>query len=175
MISGEIRVNGIPAGRLEETETGFQFQYYRETAQQRKLPAVSLTLPKRTEPHESPVLFPFFAGLLTEGVAMQLQCRMLKLDEDDLFGPKTGRRTSAVVRKEKETLGAPRYDQVASFRPICGLLGHVDRQRPCGDRLAGKLDAMDRSIPRGRLDVVRRRATVRVPANRHGCHPVREC
>lgn len=87
MRQGEIRVNGIPAGLLEETTTGFQFHYYRDYAQQRNLPAVSLTLPKSVyKTYESPVLFPFFAGLLTEGVAMQLQCRMLKLDEDDLFG-----------------------------------------------------------------------------------------
>lgn len=87
MRKGEVRVNGVPAGLLEETEGGFRFQYYRDYAQRRDLPAVSLTLPKQVdEPYESPVLFPFFAGLLTEGAAMQLQCRLLKLDENDLFG-----------------------------------------------------------------------------------------
>lgn len=80
-------MNGVPAGLLEETPAGFQFHYYRDYAQQQELPAVSLTLPKHVyKTYESPVLFPFFAGLLTEGVAMQLQCRMLKLDENDLFG-----------------------------------------------------------------------------------------
>jgi serine/threonine-protein kinase HipA len=64
MRKGEVRVNGIPAGVLEETETGFRFQYDRNYTQRSELPA----------------------GLLTEGVAMQLQCRMLKLDENDLFG-----------------------------------------------------------------------------------------
>lgn len=86
MQKGEVRVSGIPAGVLEETETGFRFQYSRDYAQQSNLPAVSLTLPKRAEPYVSSILFSFFAGLLTEGVAMQLQCRMLKLDENDLFG-----------------------------------------------------------------------------------------
>jgi serine/threonine-protein kinase HipA len=86
MRKGEVRVNGIPAGVLEETEAGFRFQYDRDYAQQSNLPAVSLTLSKQAEPYKSPVLFPFFAGLLTEGVAMQLQCRMLRLDETDLFG-----------------------------------------------------------------------------------------
>jgi HipA-like protein len=86
MRKGEVRVNGIPAGVLEETETGFRFQYDRNYTQRSELPAVSLTLPKRAEPYESPALFPFFAGLLTEGAAMQLQCRMLRLDENDLFG-----------------------------------------------------------------------------------------
>lgn len=87
MRKGEIRVNGIPAGVLEETVEGFRFGYYRKYAEQPDLPAVSLTLPKRLDqPHESPVLFPFFAGLLTEGPTMHIQCRVLRLDEADLFG-----------------------------------------------------------------------------------------
>ncbi len=87
MKQGEVRVNGVPAGLLKETETGFHFHYYRDYMLHQELPAVSLTLPKTvTATYESPVLFPFFAGLLTEGPAMQLQCRMLQLDENDLFG-----------------------------------------------------------------------------------------
>jgi len=87
MRKGEVRVNGIPAGLLEETADGFSFHYYRDYALRAELPAVSLTLPKSIDQvYESSILFPFFAGLLTEGSAMQLQCRSLKLDEDDLFG-----------------------------------------------------------------------------------------
>ena len=79
-------MNRIPAGVLEETKSGFRFQYGRDYVQQNTLPSISLTLPKQTAPYESSILFPFFAGLLTEGAAMQLQCRMLRLDENDLFG-----------------------------------------------------------------------------------------
>ena len=87
MRKGEVRVNKIPAGVLEETAEGFRFSYYREYAEHPDLPTVSLTLPKHSDkPYESAVLFPFFAGLLTEGRAMKIQCRVLKLDEDDLFG-----------------------------------------------------------------------------------------
>jgi len=87
MRKSEVRVNGIPAGVLEETADGFRFLYYRDYAGYPDLPAVSLTLPKRADQsYESPILFPFFAGLLTEGTAMHIQCRMLKLDETDLFG-----------------------------------------------------------------------------------------
>ena len=87
MRKGEVRVNGIPSGVLEETTEGFRFSYYRKYAEHPDLPSVSLTLPKRPdEPHESPVLFPFFAGLLTEGTAMHIQCSVLRLDEADLFG-----------------------------------------------------------------------------------------
>jgi serine/threonine-protein kinase HipA len=87
MRKGEVRVNRIPAGVLEETAGGFRFSYYREYAEQPDLPAVSLTLPKHPDKSfESAYLFPFFAGLLTEGTAMRIQCRALKLDEADLFG-----------------------------------------------------------------------------------------
>jgi HipA-like protein len=32
------------------------------------------------------VLFPYFFGLLAEGIQKDTQCRMLKLDENDHFG-----------------------------------------------------------------------------------------
>ena len=84
---GEVRVNGIPAGILEETANGFRFCYDSDYVRREDCSAISLSLPKRlNEPFESPILFPFFAGLLAEGTAMQLQCRLLKLDENDYFG-----------------------------------------------------------------------------------------
>ena len=87
MRKGEVRVNKVSAGVLEETASGFRFLYFKDYAERFDLPAVSLTLPKQADqPYESPILFPFFAGLLTEGTAMHIQCRMLKLDETDLFG-----------------------------------------------------------------------------------------
>ncbi len=49
------------------------------------LPAISLTLPKRAAVFQSPVLFPFFFGLLAEGENKLLQCRLLRIDEDDHF------------------------------------------------------------------------------------------
>jgi len=86
MRAGEVRVNGVAAGVVAEAEGCFTFQYYMSYIENSELAAVSLTLPKRLEIYKSPILFPFFAGLLTEGATMHLQCRMLKLDEDDLFG-----------------------------------------------------------------------------------------
>ncbi len=86
MRCGEVMVNGIAAGVLKETEGLFQFQYHKYYVEDDGLKAVSLTLPKRIEVYESPILFSFFAGLLTEGMTMHLQCRILKLDEADLFG-----------------------------------------------------------------------------------------
>ncbi len=56
--------------------------YYASTAK----PAVSLTLPKSQQEYHSPVLFPFFFNMLSEGVNRQLQSRLLKIDEEDYFG-----------------------------------------------------------------------------------------
>lgn len=42
-------------------------------------------LAKSRAVHRSNVLFPFFYGLLAEGVQKRLQCRGLKIDENDHF------------------------------------------------------------------------------------------
>lgn len=86
MRSGTVMVNGIPAGVLSEEFGEYRFSYNAEYLADASAPPVSLTLPKRPEPYVDDKLFPFFAGLLTEGVTMELQCRQLKLDKNDLFG-----------------------------------------------------------------------------------------
>jgi len=47
--------------------------------------AISLTLPKQKEPFVSTTLHPFFANLLAEGNLKKLQCKKLKIDENDEF------------------------------------------------------------------------------------------
>jgi len=49
-------------------------------------PAISLTLPKTRKEYHSEYLFPFFFNLLSEGFNRKLQCRLLKIDEEDSFG-----------------------------------------------------------------------------------------
>jgi HipA-like protein len=75
------------AGTLtEETRDKYVFKYddayYSDTSK----PAISLTLPKSQKEYYSPVLFPFFFNMLSEGVNRQLQSRLLKIDEQDNFG-----------------------------------------------------------------------------------------
>lgn len=64
-----INIHGIFAGVLEKDGDGkYRFQYDQTyLAKQRACPA-SLTLPLQAEPYTSNNLFPFFAGLLSEGV-----------------------------------------------------------------------------------------------------------
>jgi len=47
--------------------------------------AISLTLPKQQEPFVSTTLHPFFANLLAEGNLKKIQCKKLKIDENDEF------------------------------------------------------------------------------------------
>jgi len=83
---GRVRVRGIEAGMLEETENGFVFRYDSAYLAEPDVAAISLTLPLRPEPFKSPHLFPFFEGLLAEGSLRELQCRTFRIDPDDSFG-----------------------------------------------------------------------------------------
>lgn len=109
--SAEVLFNGQLVGILQhsvgsEGREGYFFRYdsaYLQTDQ----PAISLTLPKRPEAFTSSVLFSFFFGLLAEGVAKQLQCRELRIDENDHF-------TRLLRTAHTETIGAV---TVRAFKP----------------------------------------------------------
>ncbi len=83
---GKVLNHGVLAGVLEETETGFSFAYDTAYLRDSEAKPISCTMPKRKELFESKHLFPFFHGLLAEGVTKDLQCRLLKIDERDHFG-----------------------------------------------------------------------------------------
>ncbi len=83
---GDVYYNGLLAGHIEETSDGYRFTYDDTYLALPGTRPVSLTMPKRSEPTTSKVLFPFFYGLLAEGILKQTQCRNLKLDEKDHFG-----------------------------------------------------------------------------------------
>lgn len=99
MRSAIVKVNGIPAGRLSEQINNVEFIYLDHYLNDPSQPAVSLTLPKQSEPFRSRFLFPFFYGLLAEGALKTEQCLNLKLDEKDHFG-------RLLKTTEQETIGA---------------------------------------------------------------------
>lgn len=79
--------NGILAGILEKRLNGtYSFEYDEAYLQNDKNPSISLTFPKTITRYESEKLFAFFFGLLSEGVNKNIQCRLLKIDENDHFG-----------------------------------------------------------------------------------------
>lgn len=84
-ISVRILYNGRPAGILEKSNGRYRFRYdsnYVLTAGNRP---VSITMPFSTEVYESNMLFPVFVNMLSEGANKRMQCRMMKIDENDYF------------------------------------------------------------------------------------------
>jgi len=74
-----------PAGILSQDAEGYVFKYHPDYLRNPAMPAISLTLPKREPAFRSTVLFPFFFGLLAEGENKTLECRLLRIDENDHF------------------------------------------------------------------------------------------
>ena len=65
----------ILAGRLAETEDGYEFQYETTYLARPQAEPISLTLPLREEAFQSPLLFPFFDGLIPEGWLLDVAMR----------------------------------------------------------------------------------------------------
>jgi serine/threonine-protein kinase HipA len=97
--SANVFLNGIKAGELVEEDHHFVFQYDVQYLALDDAKAVSLTLPLQKAPFASTTLFPFFAGLIAEGINKDIQCRLLKVDENDLFG-------LLLKTADKDTIGA---------------------------------------------------------------------
>ena len=83
--TGLVSYNNILAGRLEYRGGEFIFTYDSSYLNDSSLPPISLSFPKSKKEYRSDVLFPFFFGLLAEGVNKDLQCSTLKIDENDHF------------------------------------------------------------------------------------------
>ena len=75
----------VLAGKLVYDGVNYIFTYDLDFLYAKDTTAISLTLPKQKEPFVSEKLHPFFSGLLAEGSLKELQCRQLKIDEDDEF------------------------------------------------------------------------------------------
>lgn len=85
MRQAKVYYNGILAGILSKTGSRYHFMYDPAYLQQPNRRPVSVTLPLRAAPYESLLLFPAFANMVSEGANKRLQCRMLKIDENDYF------------------------------------------------------------------------------------------
>lgn len=83
--SGKVFYRDILAGVLEEDAEGYVFRYDPIYRADSSLPDISATLPKTQAEYRSRHLFPFFCGLLAEGVQKARQCRELRIDERDDF------------------------------------------------------------------------------------------
>lgn len=96
----EIYRNDVLAGTLTEVNRqDFVFRYTYDYFLNINMPAISLTLPKIQPEYRSQYLFPFFSNMLSEGVNRQLQCTLLRIDENDDFG-------LLMVTAQHDTIGA---------------------------------------------------------------------
>ena len=87
MRAAKVYINKIPAGTLTENNNGsFIFRYADDYFSNPEYSSISLTLPKTQQEHYSKTFFPFFFNMLSEGVNKQIQSRMFKIDEEDVFG-----------------------------------------------------------------------------------------
>ena len=78
--------NHEPAGRLIRTDEGtYVFRYSDAYYYDANMPSISLTLSKSQQEYTSKTLFPFFSNMLSEGANRRLQCRQLRIDENDSF------------------------------------------------------------------------------------------
>lgn len=63
----------------------YKFTYNKTYLEKENALNISVNLPLQTQPFTSNILFPFFFNLLSEGTGKIIQCRQLKIDEDDHF------------------------------------------------------------------------------------------
>ena len=75
MKQAKIYRKGIFAGLLTEDDGEYLFCYDPEYLAREDTEPISLTLPLQTEPFASPVLFPFFDGLIPEGWLLDVALR----------------------------------------------------------------------------------------------------
>ncbi|SHK83622.1 serine/threonine-protein kinase HipA [Chitinophaga jiangningensis] len=106
MQKGEVYYNNILAGILEKRSSeDYRFTYDDAYMENVALPSISVTLPKKQKEHFSPLLFSFFAGLLAEGINKSIQCRLLKIDENDDF-------TRLLKTANVDTIGAITINEI---------------------------------------------------------------
>jgi HipA-like protein len=106
MRQGRVYFNKIVAGTISELDNGeYVFQYDDSYFSNVTLPPISATLPKKKQNHQSKELFPFFFNMLSEGANRKIQCRILKIDEEDDFG-------LLIKTAANETIGAISVEEI---------------------------------------------------------------
>jgi HipA-like protein len=100
MQKGIVYNNQIVAGIISKiNDMEYVFEYDNLYFIDDNMPPISITLPKTKKVHTSSFLFPFFFNMLSEGSNRKVQCRFLKIDEEDHF-------TVLLKTTSLETVGA---------------------------------------------------------------------
>ncbi len=84
--AGRVYIQNQYAGRIYETDEGYEFLYDTDYLESDEAVPVSLTLPLTAIPYQYNTLFPFFDGLIPEGWLLDVVERNWKIDGKDRFG-----------------------------------------------------------------------------------------
>ncbi|MCR5453124.1 MAG: HipA N-terminal domain-containing protein [Lachnospiraceae bacterium] len=84
--AGKVFVQNKYAGRIYETDEGYEFAYDEDYLRDSSAVSLSLTMPLTDSVYKSNTLFPFFDGLIPEGWLLGLVERNWKIDGKDRFG-----------------------------------------------------------------------------------------
>ncbi|MBC8384204.1 MAG: HipA N-terminal domain-containing protein [Candidatus Cloacimonetes bacterium] len=102
---GNVFLNGIFAGEIEKKDNIYTFSYDEKYYSDISKKAISLTLPKKKRIYRSRKLFPFFFGLLAEGIVKEIQCQKLRIDENDHF-------TRLLKTTSSDTIGGVTVEEI---------------------------------------------------------------
>ena len=83
---GIVYYNNIECGIIKETDDGFVFTYNKEYLEFSNAKAISLTLPLSSSEYFSPMLHPFFDGLIPEGWLLDIAIDKWGLKRNDRMG-----------------------------------------------------------------------------------------
>ena len=112
---GYVYIQNHYAGIIEETEDGYAFSYHPDYLRLPEAVAASLTLPLRTEPYETSILFPFFDGLIPVNIIVPQDQEQLALT---LNGKKRNIRKKD-FRMFAETCGIPQKAADHMLTKLC--------------------------------------------------------
>jgi serine/threonine-protein kinase HipA len=81
-MKGDVLYDGVHAGVIEQTDTGFRF-IYDQTYLASKGEPISATMPVSIVLYESSTMFPFFDGLIPEGWLLDIATEHWKIKATD--------------------------------------------------------------------------------------------
>lgn len=86
MQAGDIYRNKVLIGEISKGDDGiYSFHYLPEYLEAYDARPISVAFPLSERPFTSTILFAFFFNMLAEGDVKEMQCRTLRIDEDDHF------------------------------------------------------------------------------------------
>lgn len=83
---GKVYIQNRFAGIIEETDEGYRFSYDEKYLKSDDCLPVCINMPCESIEYNSPILFPFFDGLIPEGWLLNVSAKNWKLDRSDRFG-----------------------------------------------------------------------------------------